>query len=1003
MSTIKTKFILRNDTSENWKNKNPVLAEGESGFETDTGVLKIGDGINTWNNLSSKQDYDAKFKSNNEEITISVKGKGVVLFNRHIEELDNEEEIKTFTIQNKNKGYIYIIGIENITMLDLHNNGITDIQFRQINSSINKLVLYDNNIKELNLVALKGIQFLHIFNNPICDDDEYLENLKETIKNLPDRINDSMGSIIIYPWYGLEVLIEQDENDSSYWKFPRQDIPDNGETPVNCNPSFKINTFQPNQLYGICSGTKPYADSQGNNYSEYRRKNGLFYNPDIIYYWGNENGQGINYAQEVNRHHSIRKNLETNWNGGCVHKHWVFGSAIQYSNDYEKCYYYFKNSGVQDVWETAEKGFGICVGSWDNYMTYFYNLNKENPHQYWIKNYKKYNYKGLLECDYEQNTYSYIKSQRDTTATNLEHGDCIFVQGAGRGDSITKIFGIIPNATYFLINKQAKGLGSDTGGSNKTVDTVKQWLGYIQNTVKHCNSITTSTNLSNSNYPNNEAIWLASAENKESKYLLGKFGIDNIFTAAAGNSGDDIDYTSEYGAGYDKAYGNWGKENGEYNENNHTNTFFITSLNPEKRVSSYSRSSVASTETNKITPLDYLGHYGEQIISYSSYYNNNSLYCTQGTSMSSPNCNYILALMRIIYSKMFPDEISFGKNSNFINWMREHWCDRLENQMDFSAGYGIPYFFAKNKQIDFGAIGKPIYLQKNSVKQYQPFTIEYYNHYTKKQGYTIGDFDLTKMIVSSQNQIYPLVYNDDITFNIYSNSCLNNPDKYNENYFKNSITITPNQGNKPNIIQDKVSLIQKPEKITLPNFLNNLAQNNWKLDSNDNIINKQIIPNIDANINTNNFTIQLLINLPVQADNKVNYFYWKNNDEGYNVVRSWYYSSRNSTSLGCVNTNKEQKNSIKSGFYFNSLFKNYDSSLKIVLTAQFEKEHVKFYINGYLSDILSLDGYKILPNLKNIIFNGDAYDSIDDIYVYKRTLSEEEIIQNTMAILALIN
>lgn len=42
---------LRRDTSANWTTYNPVLMEGEIGYETDTKKRKIGDGTNTWNNL----------------------------------------------------------------------------------------------------------------------------------------------------------------------------------------------------------------------------------------------------------------------------------------------------------------------------------------------------------------------------------------------------------------------------------------------------------------------------------------------------------------------------------------------------------------------------------------------------------------------------------------------------------------------------------------------------------------------------------------------------------------------------------------------------------------------------------------------------------------------------------------------------------------------------------------------------------------------------------------
>lgn len=42
------KIKFRRDTAANWAQANPVLAQGEPGFEHDTGLLKIGDGASTW-------------------------------------------------------------------------------------------------------------------------------------------------------------------------------------------------------------------------------------------------------------------------------------------------------------------------------------------------------------------------------------------------------------------------------------------------------------------------------------------------------------------------------------------------------------------------------------------------------------------------------------------------------------------------------------------------------------------------------------------------------------------------------------------------------------------------------------------------------------------------------------------------------------------------------------------------------------------------------------------
>lgn len=43
----------RRGTAAEWANANPVLKAGEIGFETDTLIFKMGDGVTSWNNLSA--------------------------------------------------------------------------------------------------------------------------------------------------------------------------------------------------------------------------------------------------------------------------------------------------------------------------------------------------------------------------------------------------------------------------------------------------------------------------------------------------------------------------------------------------------------------------------------------------------------------------------------------------------------------------------------------------------------------------------------------------------------------------------------------------------------------------------------------------------------------------------------------------------------------------------------------------------------------------------------
>lgn len=54
----KTSIKFRRDTAARWEEVNPVLAEGEPGYEKDTGKLKLGDGTARWMDLNYIQSGD---------------------------------------------------------------------------------------------------------------------------------------------------------------------------------------------------------------------------------------------------------------------------------------------------------------------------------------------------------------------------------------------------------------------------------------------------------------------------------------------------------------------------------------------------------------------------------------------------------------------------------------------------------------------------------------------------------------------------------------------------------------------------------------------------------------------------------------------------------------------------------------------------------------------------------------------------------------------------------
>lgn len=63
MSSI-VQIQVRRGTASEWSTTNPILAQGEPGYEQDTGKLKFGDGISDWNSLNYFNEGDKDYVFN---------------------------------------------------------------------------------------------------------------------------------------------------------------------------------------------------------------------------------------------------------------------------------------------------------------------------------------------------------------------------------------------------------------------------------------------------------------------------------------------------------------------------------------------------------------------------------------------------------------------------------------------------------------------------------------------------------------------------------------------------------------------------------------------------------------------------------------------------------------------------------------------------------------------------------------------------------------------------
>ena len=60
-NSVRATLQIRHDIASNWTTRNTILAQGEYGLETDTFLIKVGDGVTAWNNLRYLNKLDASY------------------------------------------------------------------------------------------------------------------------------------------------------------------------------------------------------------------------------------------------------------------------------------------------------------------------------------------------------------------------------------------------------------------------------------------------------------------------------------------------------------------------------------------------------------------------------------------------------------------------------------------------------------------------------------------------------------------------------------------------------------------------------------------------------------------------------------------------------------------------------------------------------------------------------------------------------------------------------
>lgn len=398
---------------------------------------------------------------------------------------------------------VLLSGAAQIKELDVHECDISEIQFFNAND-LEKLIAYNNDIRTLDVSKLENLQYLHIFGNEICED---RNNLFDLFRKLPNRNNKSFGSIIMYPFYPLGVLVYK--SGSSLSKYPNN---------------------------------KPVTPVDGEYYRDM--------NAASVVWYKYENG-AFNECKEQNHLINLRIDAEKI----TLPKKWLFGSAIQYTAEYEKCPHYFRNNHVADYWETAEKGLGQVLGICD------FTAGQ-------VLGFEKMNVVAFSKADGSE---AQPREEEAYDAKDI-HGDVILSATSSRGEML---YGIAPDSNLYLVDIYA----------DNRLD--------LENYAKAIRRITeNSTVISNSYLPNRGYV--------AAKPYFEGFSWKHPLLSASGNFGDGKPWTEEPYYDIENRYGN--------------GVFMVTNIDYDNRVSGISPTKVCPSFTYR----DYYAEYGSNIKVYSA-------------------------------------------------------------------------------------------------------------------------------------------------------------------------------------------------------------------------------------------------------------------------------------------------------------------------------------------------------------------------------------------------
>lgn len=861
---------------------------------------------------------------------------------------------------SEKKFFITIAGY--IEVLDLHDNDIQSFYLGQL-EKINKLLVYNNKIDEFLCSPKATVQSIHIFSNPICNEDDYIQNLYALFESLPDRSTQRLGSIVTYKWYGLEKLVYKDGN--TYKKYPSS---------YTGQPF----TLEENRLYGVVS-----SDEANISYH-------ICYNVD---------GTLIleEYA-ELNRHHTNRKFLEQEY---AIKKNWFFGSAILYDDIAKNEFPYFlQDTGVHEVWESAEKGFGLCFCTGDFHNGHAWKWEDMN-----IKNY----------VDFKGNVLSQSDVGDYKTESQPYHGDVVLSFLVGRGGEGFS-YGACPNASIYPIDIR----GGQSLIYNSSI--------YGNAAIKYALDVSHigSFSFAGTQKQDSEIYY------KRLRKTFGDFGAKSPLFCSACNGGGVFDWSyTPIQAGTEKdkedfswAFGNFSSLDhtsitAATVENQKSNVFVVESLTPSQARSRFSENSaeISGNYFTGFTPEeDYITYYGEYFVNkpeistdektiiYKSIY-------AQGTSYSAPACASIFGLMQILYKKINPSCNSFGKNSLFMDYVRTNWLDPLPKLMSFCVGMGMPSFLAeKTNKLTTNTRTKPEEQEYFIVGEIgKPIVFSFPEEENVKSGYTF-DVDARYLARTEKNELIPLTFSPDgdgIMVSGYSNASFKT--ELDKNYGK------------------KIQVAEPYSKIKL------LINQNESLESMDDItfFSKPINPlEKDEEFvypdstkfleDQNTFTLQFVVDMAKVIENRKNYAsssgtvkYSRtdlldinlNDEENVNLTINYQPKQEDEEEYIVGQERFHWAGALEKVIGNNSRGPSswhFSETDKLVITMAFDKTSQALYCNGTQVFCIPCEA-RIPIYLDNVKIYKNILADNGDVLFYDKRLSQKEIIFNTIALLSKVN